>query len=98
MLRQHAGWKKTSSMAEIYTHGLGDESSEDLLLADGIDVKNIANKDQEATQQALQSIPALQEPNKLTSKFCNNCQIVLAFDAFNETIKDAEESKKNVKR
>jgi hypothetical protein len=46
-------------MAEIYTHGLGDES-EDLLLADGIDVKNIDNKDQEATQQALQPIPALQ--------------------------------------
>jgi len=44
MLRQHAGWKKISSMAEIYTHGSGDESSEDLFLADGIDVKNIDNK------------------------------------------------------
>jgi hypothetical protein len=38
--------------------------------------------------------PHCSEPNKLTSKFCNNCQMVLAFDAFNETIKDAEERKK----
>ena len=68
MLRQHAGWKKTSSMAEIYTHGLGDESSEDLLLADGIDVKNIDNKNQEATQQALQSIPALQRAKQANFK------------------------------
>lgn len=68
MLRQHAGWKKTSSMAEIYTHGLGDESSEDLLMADGIDVKNIDNKDQEATQQALQSIPALQRAKQANLK------------------------------
>lgn len=55
-------------MAEIYTHGLGDESSEDLLLADGIDVKNIDNKDQEATQQALQSIPALRRAKQANLK------------------------------
>jgi hypothetical protein len=53
---------------QIYTHGLGDESSEDLLLADGIDVKNIDNKDQEATQQALQSTPALQRAKQANLK------------------------------
>jgi hypothetical protein len=68
MLRQHAGWKKTSLMAEIYTRGLGDKSSEDLLLADGIDVKNINNKDQEATQQTLQPIPALQRAKQANLK------------------------------
>jgi hypothetical protein len=68
MLRQHAGWKKTSSMVEIYTRGLGDKSSEDVLLADGIDVKNIDNKDQEATQQALQPIPALQRAKQANLK------------------------------
>ena len=60
--------KKTSSMVEIYIHGLGDESSEDLLLADGIDVKNIDNKDQESTQQALQPIPALQRAKQANLK------------------------------
>jgi hypothetical protein len=40
-------------MVEIYIHRLGDESSEDLLLADGIDVKNINNKDQEAASTGI---------------------------------------------
>ena len=82
-------------MVEIYTHELGDESSQDLLLAYGVDVKNINNKD-EATQQALQPLvcPHCNEPNKPASKFCTNCHIVLTFDAFNETIKEAEERKK----
>jgi hypothetical protein len=68
MLRQHAGWKKTSLMVEIYTHGLGHESSEDLLLVEGIDVKNINNKDQEATQQSLQPMPALQRAKQANLK------------------------------
>jgi hypothetical protein len=38
-LRQHAEWTKNSEMIEIYTHELAGESSEDLLLAYGIDVK-----------------------------------------------------------
>jgi hypothetical protein len=38
-LRQHTGRTKISDMIEIYTHDLGTETSEDLLLAYGIDVK-----------------------------------------------------------
>ena len=55
-------------MVEIYTRGLRDKSSEDVLLADGIDVKNIDNKDQESTQQALQPIPALQRAKQANLK------------------------------
>jgi hypothetical protein len=85
-------------MAEIYTHGLGDESSEDLLLADGSMSRISITKIKKQLNRHYSPHPHCSEPNKLTSKFCNNCQMVLAFDAFNETIKDAEESKKNVKR
>lgn len=38
-LRHHAGWTKNSDMTEIYMHELGGESSEDLLLAYGFDVR-----------------------------------------------------------
>jgi hypothetical protein len=38
-LRQHAGWTKNSDMIEIYTHELGGESSKDLLLAYGFDLR-----------------------------------------------------------
>ena len=106
-LRQHAGWTKNSDMIEIYTHELAGESSEDLLLAYGINVKkkNAAtattindkgeNKAAEASSSSLypKACPHCSEPNKPTSKFCVNCQMVLTFDAFNETIGEAEKTK-----
>jgi predicted amidophosphoribosyltransferase len=54
-------------------------------------------KEQEQEQEQLSLDPKIcphcNEPNKPTSKFCSNCQRVLTFDAFNESIKEAEESK-----
>jgi hypothetical protein len=105
-LRQHAGWTKNSDMIEIYTHELAGESSEDLLLAYGIDVKKknaatattINDKGENKAAEASSSLypkacPHRSEPNKPTSKFCVNCQMVLTFDAFNETIEEAEKTK-----
>ena len=109
-LRQHAGWTKNSDMIEIYTHELAGESSEDLLLAYGIDVKKknaatattINDKEENKAAEASSSssslypkaCPHCSEPNKPTSKFCVNYQMVLTFDAFNETIEEAEKTKK----
>jgi hypothetical protein len=94
-------------MIEIYTHELAGESSEDLLLAYGIDVKKknaatattINDKGENKAAEASSSLypkacPHRSEPNKPTSKFCVNCQMVLTFDAFNETIEEAEKTKK----
>ena len=91
----------------VYTPELGGESSEDLLLAYGIDVKNknaatattINDKGENKAAEPSSSLypkacPHCSEPNKPTSKFCVNCQIVLTFDAFNETIEEAEKTKK----
>lgn len=46
-LRQHASWTKNSDMIKIYTHDLGNESSEDLLLAYGIDVEKSSSSKEE---------------------------------------------------
>jgi hypothetical protein len=107
-LRQHAGWTKNSDMIEIYTHELGGESSEDLLLAYGIDVKkkkknknaDAATNDKEAEEEEEAALlqpktcPHCSEPNKPASKFCVHCHMVLTFDAFGETIEEAEKTKK----
>src|SRR5215217_4624645 len=99
-LRQHAGWTKNSDMIEIYTPELGGESSEDLLLAYGIGVRKKTNtiitndKGEEVLIITIKTCPHCSEPNKPTSKFCVNCQMVLTFDAFNETIEEAEKTKK----
>jgi hypothetical protein len=57
---------------------------------------SISWEKEEHQQLSLDSkvCPHCNEPNKPTSKFCSNCQMVLTFDAFNESVEEAEESKK----
>lgn len=92
-LRQHAGWVKSSNMVEIYTHELGVESSEDLLMAYGIDVR-ASNKNEAASQLALQAkiCPHCSEPNKPDAKFCLSCSMVLTIDEYNATIQSSQEA------
>jgi hypothetical protein len=85
-LRQHAGWTKTSDMVEVYTHELGGESSEDLLLAYGIDVKSKDKRQQEILLEP-KVCPHCSEPNKPEAKLCLACGMVLTYDEYNETIK-----------
>jgi integrase len=89
--RQHGGWSKDSKMIGVYTHELGGESSEDILLACGIDVKS---KDELQKQVLLKSkdCPHCSEPNKPDAKFCLACKMVLTLDEYNETLE--EERKK----
>jgi hypothetical protein len=98
-LRQHAGWVKNSNMVEIYTHELGGESSEDLLMAYGIDVR-ASNKSEAASQLALQAkaCPHCSEPNKPDAKFCLSCGMVLAVDEYNATIESLQEAEDTKKR
>jgi hypothetical protein len=81
-LRQYAGWTKTSSMIEIYTHDLGGESSQELLAAYGI----IAQADPEREMLQPKYCTNCQEPNKHDAKFCMKCRMVLSYEAYEETI------------
>jgi hypothetical protein len=81
-LRQYAGWTKTSSMIEIYTHDLGGESSQELLAAYGI----IAQADPGREMLQPKYCTNCQEPNKHDAKFCMKCRMVLSYEAYEETI------------
>ena len=101
MLRQHAGWTKSSQMVEIYTHELGDESSEDLLLAYGIDIRNNEGYKDEKTQQALAALKPIiclncNEPNKPGSKVCLSCKMILSIDEYHAIISEREGTKKSL--
>ena len=90
-LRMHAGWSKTSNMVEIYTHEFGNESSQLLLQARGIIP---ANAQEDNILKPLQC-PNCNEPNKPDSRFCTKCEMVLTYNAYNETLeiqKQKEES------
>jgi hypothetical protein len=91
VLRQHAGWSISSQMPQIYLHYFGNEASESLLEAYGI-----LPKGQHIEQLKPRQCPNCNEPNKLDSKFCAKCRMVLTYDAYNETLEKQQEKESEV--
>jgi hypothetical protein len=87
VLRQHAGWSIGSQMPQKYLHYFGNESSESLLEAYGI-----MPKGQQIDKLRPKQCPNCSESNKLDSKFCAKCRMVLTYDAYNETIEEKQKS------
>ena len=84
VLRDHAGWTMTSKMPQVYIHYFGNESSKSLLEARGI----IKEKDKGMAALKSKQCPNCGEPNKPNIKFCAHCQMVLTYDAYNETLEE----------
>jgi integrase/recombinase XerD len=94
LLSQHAGWVQGSTMAQKYTHYFGNESSMSILEAYGIIQKDKQLSDTLKPKQC----PNCSEPNKPDSKFCAKCRMVLAYDAYNETLEKQQEKESEVHR
>jgi hypothetical protein len=92
-LRMHAGWSKTSKMVEIYTHEFGNESSEMLLQAYGI----LPTNENEINILKPRQCPNCNEPNKPDSRFCTKCNMILTYDAYNETIEKEKQRELELK-
>ena len=86
ILRQHAGWSGSSQMHLKYLHYFGNESNESLLEAYGIIDKGI-----QLDQLRPKQCPNCNEPNKLDSKFCANCRMILSYDAYSQSLERQEE-------
>ena len=86
VLRQHAGWTPGSQMHLKYLHYFGNESSESLLEAYGI-----VTPGQQTDKLKPKQCPNCMEPNKLDTKFCAKCRMVLTYDAYSETIEVKQE-------
>jgi integrase/recombinase XerD len=91
VLRQHAGWSGCSQMHLKYLHYFGNESNESLLEAYGIIDKGI-----QIDQLRPKQCPNCSEPNKVDSKFCAKCRMILSYDAYSETIEKHEEDKNSL--
>lgn len=89
VLRQHAGWTMNSKMPQIYIHWFGNESSNTLLELYGI------NKDHKPSEKLKpKECPNCKEPNKIDSKFCSKCRMVLTYNEYVETL-EKEKAKVN---
>jgi integrase len=81
ILKSHAGWSQSSQMHLIYEHWFGNESNESLLEAYGIIDKGI-----QLDELRPRQCPQCNEPNKRDSRWCVKCQMVLSYDAYEETL------------
>ncbi|MDW0232428.1 MAG: tyrosine-type recombinase/integrase, partial [Nitrososphaeraceae archaeon] len=88
VLRQHAGWTATSNMPEKYIHYFGNESNESILEAYGLIDKN----KQEIDKLKPRQCPNCSEQNKIDSKFCSKCRMVLSYDSYTELVQEKQET------
>jgi integrase/recombinase XerD len=93
VLRQHAGWSGRSQMHLKYLHYYGNESNESLLEAYGIIDKGV-----QIDQLRPKQCPNCNEPNKVDSKFCAKCRMVLSYDAYEETLQQQEKQKLDMEK
>jgi integrase len=87
-LRLYSGWTKSSKMPEVYTHELGDEVSNQILELEGIRTKS--NKQNNMIKPLI--CTNCQEPNKVDSKFCSKCRMILSYDAYSDTLEEKQEN------
>jgi integrase len=82
VLRQYAGWSPNSNMHQKYIHYFGNESSVSILQAYGI----LQEGKEEIDKMKPKQCPNCQEPNKIESKFCVKCRMILNYDAYAEAV------------
>ena len=90
-LRQHAGWSANSKMHLKYIHYFGNESNESILEAYGIKSKSVEEIDKMKPKQC----PNCSELNRIDSKFCVKCRMVLSYDSYMESIDKMQVDKSN---
>ena len=93
-LRQHAGWSPTSNMHQKYIHYLGNESNESILEAYGIIDKN----KQEIDKLKPRHCPNCNEENRIDSKFCSNCRMVLTYDEYVQVLEKQKEKDEEMQK
>jgi len=92
VLRQFAGWQPGSNMHLKYVHYFGNESTESILEAYGLTPRS-----EQVDKLRPKACPNCSEPNKIDSKFCAKCRMVLSYDAFTETLEEKELKESEVK-
>lgn len=94
LIDQYMGWSHSGHTRQKYQHYYNDDSFDAMLtMMDGLKPK-IPSVGRTLLKPRL--CPNCSETNKPESRFCSKCKFVLSFDAFNETVASAENTKKTL--
>ena len=93
VLRQYAGWSMGSNMHLKYIHYFGNESNESILEAYGLKPKT-----EDIDKMKPKQCPNCSELNKIDSKFCVKCRMILSYDTYLETVQQQEKEDSYIKQ
>jgi len=91
-LRQHAGWSPTSNMHQRYTHYPNEESSNAILEAYGY----TDSKPQDIDKLKPVLCPHCREQNKIDSKFCGKCGMILTMAEYMTATEENRQSQTKI--
>ena len=92
-LRQYAGWSMGSNMHLKYVYYFGNESNESILEAYGLKPKT-----EDIDKMKPKQCPNCSELNKIDSKFCVKCRMILSYDTYLETVQQQEKEDSYIKQ
>jgi hypothetical protein len=92
-LSQHAGWSINSNMVQKYIHYFGNESSESLLQAYGIETNTNVSID----RLNPKICPNCSEGNTQDSKFCSKCKMIMSYEGYQEALESQKHKEDELK-
>jgi hypothetical protein len=99
LIDQYLGWSHRGNTRQKYQHYYADDAYDAMLtMMDGLappTSEQLTNGKKKSFLKPKQC-PHCDEPNKPEAKFCAKCKFVISFDAFNETIEEAENNKRKL--
>ena len=95
LIDQYMGWSHAGNTRQKYQHYYNDDSFNAMLtVMDGLTSTKLIDKDKGILRP--KQCPNCSETNTPESKFCAKCKFVLTFDAYNEKVNEAENTKKEI--
>jgi integrase len=100
LIDQYMGWSHAGNTRQKYQHYYNDDSFDAMLtMMDGLAPPSTAKAIGKYKHLLKpRHCPNCDEMNKLENRFCAKCKYVLTYDAFNETVQDAERTKKELEQ
>jgi integrase/recombinase XerD len=95
LIDQYMGWSHAGNTRQKYQHYYNDDCFNAMLtVMDGLTSTKLIDKDKGILKP--KQCPNCSETNTPESKFCTKCKFVLTFDAYNEKVNEAENTKKEI--
>ena len=97
LIDQYMGWSHAGNTRQKYQHYFNDDAFDEMLIVmDGLNLPGKASKERMKALLKPMVCYNCEELNKPESKFCVKCKYVLSHEGYNETLKEAEQQKRQM--